>query len=83
MWKTASYFRVAAYWPTEGYGGISSFDTLPEAMAYRETMLGKGYRNVHVWEVRIATVPETMTEHLPEYLERLGDAPAKRKRGNP
>jgi hypothetical protein len=55
-WGADHYWEVAAFWPGEGYGGTRSFDDEAGAMAWRDVLLAKGYKQVHVREVTTRVV---------------------------
>jgi hypothetical protein len=63
VWRRFSTWQVAAYYPSEGYGGVSSFGTYAEAMAHREYLMTRGgYKRVHVRELISQPVDETTQE---------------------
>jgi hypothetical protein len=51
MGEARTTYRVAAHFGAEGYGGVSEFVALDEAMKYRARLLSIAYPAVHVWRV--------------------------------
>lgn len=47
-WETKTWYEVAVWWPREGYGGVTSHATLPEAEAAANALLRLGYKDVHI-----------------------------------
>jgi hypothetical protein len=61
VWGRRDRWKVAAYYPVDGYGGASEYDTASEAMWARDRMLANGFLNVHVTHVVEEPVQDTMT----------------------
>lgn len=61
MWRDQHYFEVAAWWPHGGYGGVVRFATEALALMERDSMLAKGYDEVHVREVTTRALNATIT----------------------
>lgn len=51
--RKQTFYRVAVWWPSGGYGGATDFGTPEKAEAERTSLLELGYKDVDVWKVTI------------------------------